>query len=388
MLYDNVQSYLRQMPESEKPLLLGFSGGEDSLALAHCLIRLKIPFHIAHFDHAWRESSAREAEEFKNWAEGMGIPFFTRRSTEKGGDEDQAREERYAFFQSIFNHEALVLAHHRDDQIETILKRVFEGAHLPMLRGIRDVHQRGSMPIWRPLLGTSKETIRAYLREHQLQAIDDPTNRDEKYLRARMRTQLIPLLEEKFGKKIGSSLIRLGAYSVELEEYLESKKIPPIVGPFGTMWDFSKAHPIEIRFTLAEYKLSKPLLDQLIAALTSNAANHKICSMVADRGHLFLLKPQQGYTITFGKLVEGSRQNWKNWWQGKISVNIPEGNFSFAPPNSQIRKFQNNHKVPAFLRDTLPMLVSDGKPVGEFLTGKSRFPNVAQSVTIEFNSKP
>lgn len=388
MLYDNVQSYLRQMPQSEKPLLLGFSGGEDSLALAHCLIELNIPFHIAHFDHAWRPSSAREAEELKNWAEEQGIPFYTRRSTEQGGDEDKAREERYAFFNSIFNHQALILAHHKDDQVETILKRVFEGAHLPMLRGIKGVHQRGNMPIWRPLLETSKEAIRAYLKDHQLQGIDDPTNRDEKYLRARMRTGLIPLLEEKFGKKIGNSLIRLGAYSAELEEYLESKTIPAMEGPFGMMWDFSTAHPIEIRFTLARYKLSKYILDQLIAALTSNRANCKICSMIADRGHLFLLQPNEGYTVSFGKLVEGPSQNWKNWWQGKISVNIPEGNFDFAPPDSRIRKFQNNHKVPAFLRDSLPMLVSEGKPIGEFLTGKSRFPEVAQSVTFDFKVKP
>lgn len=387
MLYDNVQSYLRQMPQSEKPLLLGFSGGEDSLALAHCLIRLKIPFHIAHFDHAWRQSSAREAEELKKWAEEQGIPFYTRRSTEKGGDEDQAREERYSFFHSIFNHEALVLAHHRDDQVETILKRVFEGAHLPMLRGIRGACQRGNMPIWRPLLGTSKETIRAYLKENGLRPIDDPTNRDEKYLRARMRIELIPLLEEKFGKKIGSSLIRLGHYSAELEEYLEGKTIPAIVGPFGTMWDFSGAHPIEIRYTLARYKLSKPIMDQLIAALTSKVANHKICSMIADRGHLFFFKAQGGYTVSFGPPIEGPRQNWKNWWQGKISVNIPEGNFSFELPNSQIRKFQNTHKVPAFLRDTLPVLVAEGKPVGEFLSGKSRFLEEAQSVTFDFNPK-
>ncbi len=391
-LEKTIQLYFGQVPRSDKPLLLGLSGGEDSLALAHCLIRLKIPFHVAHYDHGWRQTSGREAEELRNWAAERQIPFYTMRSSGSAGKEDEAREQRYSFFESIFKEElfqALVLAHHRDDQVETILKRILEGAHLSKLRGIKEIHWRGTLPIWRPLLGVPKEAIRAYIRTHQLQPIDDYTNRDPKYLRARMRTGLIPMLQEQFGKEISSSLLRLGRYSAELEHYLElqTEKIQPVEGPFGSFWDFSASHPVEMRFVLRNLGVSQQVIDQTIEALTANRANYKINQMfIVDRGTLFFLKPSQKNTsMTFGPIVEGEPQNWRNWWQGKISVNIPAGPATFGPLNPKLRKFQHNHRVPAFLRDTLPVLVQDGNPVGEFLSGKSCYPQVGQSVAFEIN---
>lgn len=298
-LEKDVQNNLRQM--GSRPLLLGFSGGEDSLALAHCLIRLKLSFHIAHFDHAWRASSGSEAEEFKNWAEKQGIPFYMERSEGKVAKEDEAREERYAFFQRIFgggDFAALVLAHHQGDQLETTLKRIFEGAPLPLLRGMKPTHQRGEMPIWRPLLSTSKETIRSYIQEHGLTPIDDPTNRDPKYLRARMREELIPLLNEKFGKKMGPSILRLGSYSAELEEYLElqTAQIQPVESSEQITWDFSSAHPIEIRFVLGKFfrknrlVATEPVYDQILNAIFLRKSKIKICFggrlLIADRGRL------------------------------------------------------------------------------------------------------
>lgn len=298
-LEKEVQSNLQLI--GSKPLLLGFSGGEDSLALAHCLIRLKLPFHIAHFDHAWRASSGREAEQFKNWANQQGIPFYTERSEGKKAKEDEAREERYDFFQRIFSigdFAALVLAHHQGDQLETTLKRIFEGAPLPLLRGMKPTHQRGEMPIWRPLLSTSKEAIRSYIQEHRLKPIDDPTNRDPQYLRARMREELIPLLNEKFGKKMGPSILRLGSYSAELEEYLElqTAQIQPVECSEGLTWDLSSAHPIEIRYVMGKFfrknglVATQSVFDQILNAIILRKPKVKICFggrlLIARRGHL------------------------------------------------------------------------------------------------------
>lgn len=414
----NVQAYFKNTLRSEKPLLLGFSGGEDSLALAHCLIRLKIPFHIAHFDHAWRKESCEEATALQVWATGQGLPFYTKRSNQRGLSELAAREERYDFFQALFKEgqfQALLLAHHRDDQVETILKRVFEGAQLPTLKGMGPFSQKGDLLIYRPLLGTSKETIRAYLKLHQLKPIEDYTNWDEKYLRARMRGSLIPKLQENFGKEISNSILRLGEYSAELADYLtlKTENLLPIEGPFGTMWDFSNSHPIEIRFVLGQFfrkqdlMASQPIFEQIFLAISTNAANYKICFanrlLIIDRKRLFFLKSdlpnfpdniplQEGklllkgweVEIKIGKKIEVSPQNWRNWWQGKISVTIPAGSYTLQLPNSKFRKFQNNHKVPAFLRETLPMLVSEEKPIGEFLTGKGLQPSQEGALLVTF----
>lgn len=393
-----VQIYLKQAKQSEKPLLLGFSGGEDSLALAHCLIRLGIDFQIAHYDHGWRETSGEEAKQLGEWAARLGIPFHTCRSPCKIANELAAREERYAFFQSIFEKspfQALVLAHHRDDQVETILKRVFEGAHLSTLKGMSPARQMEEMPLWRPLLGIPKEVIRAYLQNHKLKAIDDPTNRDPKYLRARMRTDLVPLLSQNFGKAISNSILRIGHYSAELEDYLhqQTQRLQPIEGPFGLRWDFSAAHPIEIRFVLRKQGLipSEPVFEKILNAIAEGRANYWIDQKCAvDRGHFFVLKAlpprfpenvpfKEGkvksngwqWEINLSQNLKTSPQDWRHWWEGKILVNIPPGIYTFGTLNPSLRKFQNARQVPAFLRDTLPTLLSNGQPLGEFLTGKS-----------------
>ncbi|MBS0629203.1 MAG: tRNA lysidine(34) synthetase TilS [Verrucomicrobia bacterium] len=388
-LEKNVQLYLTQV---DKPVLLGFSGGEDSLALAHCLIRLNIPFHIAHFDHGWRQSSEKEAQQLKNWATERGIPFYSMRGIGPAGKEDEAREQRYTFFEKLFQEgvfEALVLAHHQDDQVETILKRVLEGAHLCKLRGIKQIHQRGQMPIWRPLLGVPKEAIRSYIKEHQLQPLDDYTNRDPKYLRARMRLELLPSLNEKFGKQISPALLRIGHYSSELEDYLvrQTEKIQPVAGPLGVFWDFSLCHPIEVRFILRKWDINQKLTDKILTALAFNRANYRINDKILiDRGLVFILiTASTDYRVSYGPVISGPTQNWRNWWQGKISVNIPAGPVTFGPLSPRLRKLQHNQRVPAFLRDSLPALIEDGKPIREFLSGKNYFFSVGQSVTFEIN---
>jgi tRNA(Ile)-lysidine synthase len=125
-----VHQYLKQRGQFEKPLLVGFSGGPDSLALAQVLLQLGISFHLAHFDHGWREESAKECSELKLWAQERDIPFFTERAKVPDLTENGAREQRLAFFKKLYSqgtYEALVLAHHRQDLAETTLKRMLEG---------------------------------------------------------------------------------------------------------------------------------------------------------------------------------------------------------------------------------------------------------------------
>ena len=174
--------------DGKSPVLLGYSGGPDSKALLYALLDCKAPIHIAHVDHGWRESSRKEALELKAEAESLNLPFHTIRleSCETRNLEAHARDQRLAFFQSLFEKipfQALLLAHQRDDLAETALKRIFEGAHLPFLGGMSSISQYEGMPIWRPLLATPRDEILRFLNERKLRAIDDPTNRDPKFLR-------------------------------------------------------------------------------------------------------------------------------------------------------------------------------------------------------------
>jgi tRNA(Ile)-lysidine synthase len=221
-----VKDFLAKYHHEGRPLLVGFSGGPDSLALLHLVLEcrrfFRLELHVAHVDHGWREESAQEAALLQQQVMELGLPFYLHRLQGVVAKEEAAREARYAFFEQLYTQlgcQALVLGHQGDDQSETVLKRIFEGAGLVALGGIRAVMNRGEMEVWRPLLGLSKEVLQQWLARRGLKGLDDSTNRDPRYLRGRMREAIVPTLEKQFGKRVSTNLLRFGESAQELEEY-------------------------------------------------------------------------------------------------------------------------------------------------------------------------
>lgn len=399
-----IETFLRPHLPLEKPLLVGFSGGEDSVALIKALEALKVPHELAHFDHGWREESREEAQRLKQRAT---APFHLKRSENPIKSEQCARDERYAFFEALFGEgdfTALILAHHRNDQAETVLKRVLEGSQLPNLKGILPIAYRKGMPIWRPLLTVSKGEIRAYLGGEEF--IDDVTNLDPQYLRGRMRTSILPALSETFGKEVEAPLAQLGDYGAELSSYLEEKQtqFPPILGPFGTMWDFSGAHSFEIRSILGRHlSASRPIFDQIIAALQAGRANQTRVfgkeKVVVDRGRLYWIKGPLPRFNQIISLEEGSFDvgGWtfdiqfggeeSRWWEGKFSLTVPYGGYRLVPADGAFRKEWNQEKVPAFLRDCLPILTENGAPVAHFFGHSAPFKKNSKVMRVNIEIK-
>lgn len=393
-----VQTFLKQKHPIIKPLLLGFSGGTDSLALADCLIQLQVDFHIAHFDHGWRKSSKEECERLKNWAESRKIAFHTKRSENRVPSEAMAREERFQFFESIFHegeYESLVLGHQKQDLAETILKRVLEGARLYRLGGMQAEGTRNGMPIWRPLLFVPKEAVLSYIKENRLDPIEDPTNHELKYLRARMRKKIFPAVSEEFGKNIETPLLQIGRQADLLADYLndKTKELAPVRGPFGVMWDFDRCHPLEIEHVLCQqFDFSSSFREQMIDLILLGRANWQArCKngvVIVDRKKFFYLEKalpefqgkvplahndifEEGWhweIRTSPQFIQGEGQGWIDWWKGKISLPIPAGSYELIPSASAFRKAQNTHKIPAFLRKTLPMIAQNEKPIADFFT--------------------
>lgn len=215
-------------------ILLGFSGGVDSLALFHILITLQkwIPFelHVAHIDHGWRKESAAQAIYLEKFVNSFGISFHLH-TLDPGkmgisNLEDKCRLARLQYFTKIYqkqNLNVLMLAHQADDRAETFLKRVLEGSGLSFLHGLKPYCRLHDMEVYRPLLTIYKKDLYEYIRRNQLHPIEDETNFDTKYLRAKMRVDMFPLLEKQFGKKISSSLCKLSAQHLELSDYLDRK---------------------------------------------------------------------------------------------------------------------------------------------------------------------
>ena len=222
-----IKGFLGKHYLSGKPLLLGLSGGPDSLALYHLLLEAKVgELYVVHVDHGWRKESRQEAE----WLQAqVSTPFHLVRLKEGCRGEEAARKERYMAFLKLYEElqcQALVLGHQGDDQSETVLKRILEGAHFSSLGGMREVADVWGMTVWRPLLSIPKKKLYLWLEKKGIQPLEDPTNQDPAFLRARMRTEIFPELGKRFGKEVGENLRRLGTSVQELKEYLD-KKITP-----------------------------------------------------------------------------------------------------------------------------------------------------------------
>lgn len=116
-----------------------------------------------------------------------------------GNLENQARSARYqAFQQHLKSHEVLVLAHHQQDQAETVLLRLFSGAGIHGLAAMREVEQRDHYTLWRPFLSLTREQIAAWTAQLNLPYVDDPSNQDTHYDRAWCRKDLWPMLQSRF----------------------------------------------------------------------------------------------------------------------------------------------------------------------------------------------
>ncbi|PIS03226.1 MAG: tRNA lysidine(34) synthetase TilS [Chlamydiae bacterium CG10_big_fil_rev_8_21_14_0_10_42_34] len=256
------QDFLSVHWDRKSPLLLGYSGGPDSKALLYSLIECGVKPHIAHIDHGWREVSCIEAEQLRAEAEQLGCPFFSTRLEKKMG-EDEARRARLAFFASIYSGcQALLLAHHADDLAETVLKRVLEGAHLAHLSGMQEVSQQFSMNIWRPLLKIKKSEILKYLQERELNPLIDSSNFDPTYLRSRMRMEIFPFLNERFGKQTTENLTLLSERAAELKKYLDKKvsEVKVQKGPWGTLVDLNGLERVEQRHLIQKIAAKESLI--------------------------------------------------------------------------------------------------------------------------------
>lgn len=385
---DILINFLKDHLDQTRPVLLALSGGPDSLALFHLLKELKVSMGIAHVDHGWREESAREAIVLKEICN--GYPFHLK-TLPKPYSEEVCRDERLRFYSRLCeeNHyQAVILGHHQDDQVETVLKRVFEGASLIHLSGMSEVSKYEKIDLWRPLLKVTKQTILEYCEYNQLNPFYDKTNEDPKYLRAKMRGQIIPQLSELFGKEIKNSLYQLGKESQELQTFLKSHLAPYLEkvesGPFGSFLDLSENCPssFELKYLIRKLggSLSKEIIETAVTHILKKSANIELKNLYIDRGRLFIVSDLTQNWKMECKPAEGPLKvaDWREVWKGKASFVVPYGDYKlvfpkmnlFYPRNSPISKWWTNHKIPAFLRRIVPVLEHNGLMYQELLTGK------------------
>ncbi len=199
-------------------VLVGVSGGADSVALLHALRALKprlgLGLHVLHVHHGLRPEADSEAAFVEDLGRRWDIPVRVERvlvAHEPGQSlEAQARAQRYGAFRrwaAALGASRVALGHTADDQAETVLMRLLEGAGPRGLAGIPPV--RGLFI--RPLIETRRREIEAELRRSGLTWVEDPSNRDPKFLRNRIRHDLLPFLAAAYNPQIAEALCRAAA---------------------------------------------------------------------------------------------------------------------------------------------------------------------------------
>ncbi len=214
---------------SANGLCVAFSGGPDSTALLHALATLpearECGLRALHVDHGLHADSAAWAAGCKAFCASLDVPLTTARvdvdDSHGEGIEAAARRARHAAFaEALHEGEWLALAHHRDDQIETVLLKLLRGAGPEGLGGMRALRPFARGFLWRPMLEVPRETLRDYLAEHHLEHVEDPTNDDSRFARNVLRNDLLPRIARHW-PHAGSSILHAARLCREANEYIE-----------------------------------------------------------------------------------------------------------------------------------------------------------------------
>ncbi len=217
-----------------KSVLVGLSGGADSVALTHILCALSKEYgfrvYAAHVNHGIRGSSADRDEHFsEQLAESLGVKFFSLKAdvrsvaAEKGISEELAgREVRYRYFDSLceeYNIDCIATAHHKNDNAETVIMNFMRGSGLKGLCGIP--YKRDN--IIRPILDCSRADIEEYCKANGLEYVTDETNCEDNYTRNRIRNLLIPTIQKLFNPSVVDTITRNSELITLDEEFLSGE---------------------------------------------------------------------------------------------------------------------------------------------------------------------
>ena len=224
---------LSSLFKAKEKILVGLSGGPDSVCLAYLFHdlreRLSLDLHLAHVNYKLRGEDSDLDEKFcRELADKLGLPIHVHRKdlspykTEAGNLQAKARQVRMVYFNDLLNEyglDKIALGHTEDDQVETVLGNLFRGCGLTGLGGINQ--QEGV--VVRPLLNTSKTAILDYLEKNGLEYRLDRTNHGLDYTRNRLRNKILPLLREDVNPRIESAVLRLAEMAQISDDYLRSK---------------------------------------------------------------------------------------------------------------------------------------------------------------------
>lgn len=315
-------------------VLVGVSGGPDSLALLHVLCSLReeldIGLHVAHLNHRLRPEAGDDAAFVASVAAGLGLPFTVAEADVAGlarrrriSLEEAGREARYEFFGRLREETGarrLALGHNRDDLAETVLMRVLRGTGPWGLAGIPPVRDGW---IVRPLLDVPRAAVEAYCRAAGLEPRRDVTNVDPAAFRNRVRHRILPYLAREANPRVAESLARLADVVREDEEWLAGL-VAERFAALARKEDGAITFPLD-EFASLPRGLQRRLLRQAFAALGGGTAGPDFAGVERALG---LLERSPGRRVALGPGVDV----WREQATVAVARRLPRRPFCYRLP--------------------------------------------------------
>ena len=218
-------AYLNNLLQDNDTIVLGLSGGPDSMCLLNIILSLnkKLKIVCAHINHGLRKESLKEQEFITDYCQDKNLILetttFAKKSNEEDYNEQELREKRYAYFADVINKyqaKYLFTAHHGDDLVETILMRISRGSNLRGYSGFQVKSKKRELTVIKPLIFMTKKEIEKYNQDNNIPYVIDQTNLEDEHTRNRYRHNILPFLKEE-NKDIHLKYIK---YSNELDKYV------------------------------------------------------------------------------------------------------------------------------------------------------------------------
>ena len=418
--------------ENNDIIVVGFSGGPDSVFLVEMLKKLQCFFnfkiYLVHINHLLRGEDADSDENFSfEYAKKNNLEIFIKRipvkeiAKEIGKTlEEVGREERYKFFSEIYEKvgaNKIATAHNKDDQIETFLFRLTRGTSLQGLEGIKTKNNN----IIRPISEIYKKDILEYLNKNEIQYKIDKTNFENEFTRNSIRLDLIPFIEERYNIKFKDKIFSLieeirennQNNSLNLSDYTDSKN-RILLEKIKFLSNFDRKNLLGLFLNEKNIEVNRNKIDEINSLIKSNGTKkidlNKTYRIVKNYTHLYIEEKREDNTINNStiQLKIPSEQVFNNF---KISIEIvknldipkeknqylldtlyndiievryrKEGDRIFLDENhsKKIKEIFIEQKIPKDIRDRIPIFLYNNNIFWIYNVKKAYIPRIDQDIS-------
>ncbi|GAB4267840.1 MAG: tRNA lysidine(34) synthetase TilS [Methylomicrobium sp.] len=394
-------------------LFVAYSGGVDSHVLLHLcasLPELKKKVTAVHIHHGLQVEADHWVNHCRSISDQLGVAFLDlyvdARHSGRRSPEEAARNARYAALKSLLSEgDGLLVAQHREDQLETVLLQLFRGAGLSGLAGMPEATPFGAGMLLRPFLHVAKRDIDRYARQHGLDWVEDPSNRISDYDRNFLRNEIIPLLKQRW-PAIDKTVTRSAGHCAEadslifgiaeqlFEQVFDAEQKALSVAALSLLAKAEQTLVVRRWFKVLDLQMpSQAFVRRLLMLLDSRSSEAKLFGQgrvfCRFRNKLYCIEPAGDelpeilpwLDPTIPLELPGGRRfvvevgekgiDPDMWYRAKIEIKFRSGGEKIALPKRagrhSLKKLYQEADIPPWQRSSIPLVYIDGRlaAVGE-----------------------